>query len=162
MKIVVLSDTHLSGKNNELPAGLLEQLKSADMLIHAGDIVECAFLEKLKTLCPQVVAVYGNMDTAQTKKLLAEKEIICVNKFKVGIAHGAGAPDKLIDFLTDAFKNDRVDLIVFGHSHKPFNKKIAGILFFNPGSPTDTVFAPYNSYGIIEITDSISAKIVRI
>ena len=33
----------------------------------------------------------------------------------------------------------------------PKNEYIEGVLFFNPGSVTDTVYAPYRSYGIIEI-----------
>jgi len=64
--------------------------------------------------------------------------------------------------LTEAFKNDKVDLIIFGHSHCGLNEKKGGILFFNPGSATDKVFAPYNSYGIIEINDKIKATIIRI
>jgi predicted phosphodiesterase len=42
------------------------------------------------------------------------------------------------------------------------NEKIGKILFFNPGSATDKVFAPYNSYGIIEVNDKIDAKIIKI
>ena len=60
------------------------------------------------------------------------------------------------------FKKDKVDIIIFGHSHTPENKKIDGILFFNPGSLTDKDFAPYNSYGILELNDEIEAKIIRI
>ena len=46
---------------------------------------------------------------------------------------------------------EKPDIIVFGHSHLPMNEYIKGVLYFNPGSATDTVFAPYRSYGIIEI-----------
>jgi putative phosphoesterase len=64
--------------------------------------------------------------------------------------------------MQEAFKNDGVDIVIFGHSHQPFNQMVKGILFFNPGSPTDEIFAPYKSFGIIEINDTIEARIVKI
>ncbi|MBU1888025.1 MAG: metallophosphoesterase family protein, partial [Candidatus Omnitrophica bacterium] len=55
------------------------------------------------------------------------------------------------------------DIIIFGHSHVPMNEYIDGVLFFNPGSATDTVFAPYRSYGIIEIENGeVKAEIHKL
>jgi putative phosphoesterase len=77
--------------------------------------------------------------------------------------HGYGDPRNLIELLKKEFSNPRPDIIVFGHSHMPMNECIEGVLFFNPGSPTDTAFAPYKSYGIIEIKDDkIEAQIYKI
>jgi putative phosphoesterase len=88
--------------------------------------------------------------------------------------HGAGPAFGLPEMLKDAFKNDRCDLIIFGHSHKPNCQWIDGVLFFNPGSATD-LSAASNSYGIIELKKKntacvpagdfridIEAKIVKI
>ncbi|PIQ84899.1 MAG: hypothetical protein COV73_06465, partial [Candidatus Omnitrophica bacterium CG11_big_fil_rev_8_21_14_0_20_43_6] len=61
------------------------------------------------------------------------------------------------EVLKDAFKEDGCDLIIFGHSHKSMNEKIGKILFFNPGSATD-IFAAYNSYGIIELSQGSSSS----
>ena len=60
------------------------------------------------------------------------------------------------------FKKDNVNLIIFGHSHSALNKKRGNIVYFNPGSPTDKIFALHNSYGIIEINDKIETKIIKI
>ena len=60
------------------------------------------------------------------------------------------------------FKDKKVDVIVFGHSHHPMNEIKDGILFFNPGSATDTVFAPFRSYGVLEISDVIKGRIIKI
>jgi predicted phosphodiesterase len=68
----------------------------------------------------------------------------------------------LLDVLAEEFKSDNVNLIIFGHSHEPLNLKKGDCLYFNPGSPTDKVFAPYNSFGIIEINDKIEARIIKI
>jgi putative phosphoesterase len=102
------------------------------------------------------------MDDYDIKSRFPEKEIIKIGNHKIGVMHGYGHPNNLIDLLKDIFKDDELDIIIFGHSHTAFNEKINNILFFNPGSPTDKIFAPYNSYGIIEINDKIEAKIIKI
>ncbi len=162
MKIGVISDTHISVKTDSVPEPILEAFKSVDMVIHVGDLVDLAVLKQLKKVCPDVRAVFGNMDGQEIKDKLPEKEIIKIGKFKLGVMHGWGAPANLIGVLTEAFKKDKVNVIIFGHSHTPYNENKDGILFFNPGSPTDKVYAPYNSYGLIEINGEIKAKIIRI
>ena len=56
----------------------------------------------------------------------------------------------------------KVDVIVFGHTHSSQNEIKNGVLFFNPGSVTDKVFAKENSYGILEINSSIKGRIVKL
>jgi putative phosphoesterase len=102
------------------------------------------------------------MDPDEVREKLPEKEIIDIGKHRIGIMHGFGHPENLINLMSEEFKDDKVDLIIFGHSHKPCNEKKGDILYFNPGSVTDTVFAPFNSYGLIEINDRIEAKIIKI
>ena len=76
--------------------------------------------------------------------------------------HGEGAPRSLFSRVKEEFEDKKVDAIIFGHSHHTMNEKVGDILYFNPGSATDTVFAPYRSYGILEITDDIKGKIIKI
>lgn len=162
MKIGVISDTHIADKIEDVPVEILEAFKHVDMVLHAGDLVNANVLEQLKKSCKNVVAVWGNMDPGEVKGRLHEKEIISVNNFKIGLIHGFGPPATLMEFLNKAFAGERLDIIVFGHSHNPMNEKKNGILYFNPGSPTDKVFAPYNSYGIIEVDQDIKATIVKL
>jgi uncharacterized protein len=162
IKIGVISDTHISGKNYELPEKILEAFKGVEMVIHAGDILDLSVLESIKRACKNVKAVAGNMDSEETKKILPEKEIIAVGKHRIGIAHGYGHPSGLTAVMERIFKGDAVDVIVFGHSHTPFNEKKGKILFFNPGSPTDKIFAPFNSYGILEVNDKIEGRIIKL
>lgn len=162
MKIGVLSDTHISGNDKKIPPAVLEGLKDVDMIIHVGDILDLGVIDVLKAICPNIKAVYGNMDGQQIKSKFPQKEIIKSGNYKIGVMHGWGAPNSLIDLLRNAFKNDCPDIIIFGHSHVPFNESIGGVLYFNPGSPTDKIFAPYNSYGLIEINDKIKARIIKI
>jgi hypothetical protein len=53
-----------------------------------------------------------------------------------------------------------IDCLVYGHTHQAENKMIDGVLFFNPGSPTDRRFAMYNSIGILETGEKITGEII--
>lgn len=162
VKIGVISDTHIPDKAGVIPQAILDGFKGVDMIIHAGDLVDLSVLGQLKAVCANVKAVWGNMDPDEVRGRLTEKEIIAAGKYRIGLMHGYGAPNNLIELLSRAFKDDNVDVIIFGHSHAPFCQKVGGKLFFNPGSATDKVFSPYNSYGLIEINGDIDAKIIRI
>jgi putative phosphoesterase len=96
------------------------------------------------------------------RKQYPAKQVISVGKFKIGLMHGWGPPQGLEKVLEDAFRQDDVDMIIFGHSHTAVNKKKGKVIYFNPGSPTDNVFAAENSFGIIEVNDTIKAMIVKI
>ncbi|MCM8779773.1 MAG: metallophosphoesterase [Candidatus Omnitrophica bacterium] len=162
MRIGVISDTHITQKSEHLPKKILDDFKTADMVLHAGDLVDITVLDELRKVCKNVYAVSGNMDSLDVKQKLKIKEIIPAGRYRIGLMHGWGNPTKLIEALADAFKEDNVDIIVFGHSHLPLNEKRGGVLFFNPGSALDKMFAPYNSYGILEVNDKVEAKIIKL
>lgn len=162
MRIGVLSDTHLHDVEKYLPQKILDEFRYVDMVLHAGDLVTPAVLDKLRTVCQDVRAVWGNMDPQEVRNNLPEKQIIEIGKFKIAMMHGFGHPNRLIELMSKTFKDDQVNLVIFGHSHTPTKETKDGILYFNPGSPTDKIFSPYNSYGIIEINDQIEARIIRI
>lgn len=160
MKILVLSDTHIPRVAQDLPGIVYDEARKADMILHAGDFVDAEVLEKLKKLKP-VTAVYGNMDSVELRRALKPKEVITVGRYRIGLIHGYGAPKDLMNTVRSEF--GAVDAIVFGHSHTAVNTTDNGILFFNPGSPTDTIFASANSYGILDVTDTkIEGKIIML
>jgi len=162
LKIIVISDTHIPDRANVLPAKLLEEIKNADMVIHAGDFVSFELLQEIKSFCKNVKAVWGNMDPQEVRNAISQKEVFKAGNFKIGLYHGFGAPNNIFEVLNSEFKNDKLDVIVFGHTHSAFNEKRGGILFFNPGSPTDKFCENCNTYGIIEINDKIQAKVMKI
>lgn len=161
MKIGVISDTHIPYAAEDLPKKIYDDFKDADLILHAGDLVEQSLLDKLNEIA-KTIAVKGNMDSHALKKILAEKEIIKVGNFRIGLTHGEGSPQGLMELVKKHFHNDKVDCIVFGHSHTPVCETRDNILFFNPGSPTDKIFAHFNSYGILEVNDKIEGRIIRL
>lgn len=168
MKIGVIADTHIPAKCGHIPEVILNAFKHVDIIVHAGDMVDMEAIDELKSACPKLIAVAGNMDSRRIIKSFPVKQIFEISGFKIGLMHGYGPPADLIKVLKDAFKNAHPDLIIFGHSHKPMNEIIDGTLFFNPGSATDLSLGR-PSYGIIEIKDrpggggsAIDAKIIKI
>lgn len=159
MRIGVISDTHIPRAAEWLPKKVCDDLKNVDLILHAGDLIEMDVLDKLKRLAP-IKAVHGNMDDTEVRRALPTKETITIGKFKIGLIHGSGSPFGLIDRVGKEFGD--VDVVVYGHSHSPENKMRNGVLFFNPGSPTDKIFARYNSYGILEVNDGIKGEIIRL
>lgn len=158
MKIGVVSDTH----SKELPGAMLKDFARVDFIIHAGDFCEKADYDALAKI-KEVKGVYGNMDGVQIRKMFPRRQIIACESVRIGLFHGEGPPRTILDVVQSEFKNDKPDLVIFGHSHQPLNEKINGVLYFNPGSPNDTMFAPYRSYGLIEIAGKeITAKLIKI
>ncbi len=152
MNIGVISDTH----SRAIPPTVLKAFKTVELIVHAGDFCAQEDLQKLSAI-KEVKAVFGNMDEPALVKKLPPKIIFDWHGFKIGVFHGEGAANRIVDSVSAQFKKDKVDVIIFGHSHKPMNERIQNVLYFNPGSPNDTIVAPYCSYGMLEI---ISGKIV--
>lgn len=159
MKIGVIADTHIPESADRIPSSVYEHFRDVDLILHAGDLLELRVLDELRKIS-EVKAVFGNMDPDVTREALPAKQVIEVGRFRIGLIHGFGPPSKLMEMVRARF--DRVEAIVYGHSHSPVNQTRRGILFFNPGSPTDRIFAPYNSCGILEVDDKIKGRIIRL
>jgi len=151
LRIGVIADTHVRAFS-EIPSPILVALARVDLIIHAGDFTETAVLEGLGTL-GEVKAVHGNMDSARLKRMLPPKELFIVNGKKIGLIHGSGGPWGMADRVRRMFKD--VDIIIFGHSHQPYNQFIGGSLLFNPGRARD-------SFGLLTIDDEIKAEIKEV
>ncbi len=151
MRIAVLADTH-ANKLEYLPKKVVDALSKVDLIVHAGDFTDIQLLTDLKQL-KKIKAVHGNMDSRQLKSVLPTKEIVETNDKRIGITHGSGAPWGIEERVRKVFESDRIDIIVYGHSHRSQNKVSNGILFFNPGKAAD-------SFGIITINGEAKGEII--
>ncbi len=159
LKIGVISDTHI----HDLAFGirLADRLCAtcfADvaMILHAGDVVNPEFLgcfgERI------VHAVRGNMDPPLSGVPI--KKIVSIAGFRIGLAHGWGAPASLEQRLLHEFQGLSLDCLVYGHSHRPVCHRVGNLLLFNPGSATDRREAPCHTVGLLEIGDRIEGSII--
>jgi uncharacterized protein len=158
MKIFVVADTH----SEPIPDAVLNVFRGVELIVHAGDF--CREVDwKIFSKLSEVKAVHGNRDDDDIRRMFPEKMIFSVGNFKIGLTHGSGSGEKVLENVRDVFSRDRLDVVIFGHSHQPFKKWIDGVLYFNPGSLTDRVSAPYRSYGVMSVSASqVTAKIVRL
>ncbi|MDP8289522.1 MAG: metallophosphoesterase [Candidatus Susulua stagnicola] len=164
MKILVLSDTHIPVTASKLPEIIEKEAKACDCCLHCGDYIIYPVYEVLSQWA-KIYGVCGNMDEDTIKNNLPAKQILKFEEITLAITHGAGHPKKILEHINREFASEAkdIDIFVFGHSHMPLNEEINGKIYFNPGSPTDTIFAPYQSYGILEINGKeIKRSIVKI
>jgi len=152
MRIAVLADTHVNTLEH-LPIKIIDTISTVDLIIHAGDFTDVQVLEELKRL-KVVKAVQGNMDSMELKTTLPVKEIVEIESKRIGITHGSGSPWSIEERVKKMFESDRIDIIVYGHSHQSQNTVINNILFFNPGKATD-------SFGILTIDGDVKGEIIN-
>ncbi len=128
MKILIVSDTH---RHNDNLYEVANRVGKIDMLIHCGDL-ECS-VEYIKEIfdCP-MIAVRGNNDFFST---LEKEEVFYIDKYKVMVTHGHHYNVSLgVDMLVDEAKSREVDIVMYGHTHRPHLEVREDITIINPGS----------------------------
>ena len=154
MRIVVLADTHVrpqpgADRRPLLPGPVYRDLRRADVILHAGDVVTHDLLDELETFAP-VFAVLGNNDGALAEALPETVEIELAG-VPVAMIHDSGAREGRAARMHRRFSDAR--LVVYGHSHLPDDRPGTGRQrLFNPGSPTQRRRAPTRSYGVVSLT----------
>jgi putative phosphoesterase len=151
MQIAVVSDTHLPRGSRAIPDACVERMRSADLVLHAGDLMAPLVLEDLRALGPPIAAVYGNMDGTDLRRVLPERQVVDAGGARIGLIHDAGPAHGRLRRMRMAFPD--CDAVVFGHSHIPLHEEEGGFQIFNPGSPTDRRRQPRHSMGLARVRD---------
>jgi uncharacterized protein len=138
--IGVISDTH-----NYLDSRIPQLLAGVDHILHGGDIGLPAIILALEQIAP-VTAVAGNTDDPGFRYRLTEVVELAKRKFLV--QHIVN-PRALADPIATRIARERPDVVVFGHTHKPFHERIGGTLFFNPGYAGKSRFGMERSLAIL-------------
>lgn len=182
MKIGVISDTHHRGSRYLLPASIKTAFAKVDLIIHAGDIIYPSVIQELEKIAP-VKAIRGNKkeDKHNFKKMLPSEIVFDIkgirfavihclkSRIKKEISHGLNlmgwqtlSDHLLVREIFSYFKNHgKIDCIIFGDTHKPFCKKVKGVLFLNPGAAYPTTKRP-GSVLILEINNKSSSIIPKL
>lgn len=131
-KFGIISDTHITSKDDPKKVkALLDQLRNifrdVDEIIHAGDVCEDFFLDKLKIVAP-TKAVKGKLDKIKNASTFIKFN---ARVYNIGVIHKP--PENLEDF----FKKNDLHILIHGHTHVPLIKGTQyNTLILNPGSPT--------------------------
>ena len=136
-RLAIIADTHLPRGRRRLPDACVARLRAADLILHAGDLVEESVLDELLALGPPVHAVHGNVDAPAVVARLPERTIVEVAGVRIGMVHDAGPARGRLERQRAAFPDCAA--VVFGHSHIPLHERSfdAAFQLLNPGSPTD-------------------------
>lgn len=120
-RIGLISDTH-----GLLRPEAVEALRGSELILHAGDVGKPEILAALREIAP-VIAVRGNVDTADWTRKLPETAVAEADKVLLYILHDVHSLD-----LNPAAAGFHV--VVSGHSHQPGKLERDGVLYINPGS----------------------------
>ena len=116
-------------------------------ILHAGDVGGGTVLRDLRRIAP-VTAVLGNVDFAESGLRLTERVELGGRVF---LLHHIVNPRQLTDDLREDLQKRPVDVLVFGHSHVPFERRLEGTLFLNPGYAGMPRFAQPRSLALVHI-----------
>lgn len=145
MRLLITSDTHVPKRARELPDELLAAVGRADVVLHAGDWVDTATLDLLEARARRLIAVYGNNDGPGLRARLPEVARAELGGLRFGVVHETGAAQGRERRCAERFPD--LDVLVFGHSHIPWDTTAeGGLRLLNPGSPTDRRRQPYRTY----------------
>ena len=150
MLVVITADTHVPKRARDLPVPLWVAVDAADVVIHAGDWVDVALLDAVRARSRRLVGVYGNNDGPALRSRLPEVARLDLAGLRIAVVHETGAATGRERRCARAYPD--TDLLVFGHSHIPWDTRApGGLRLLNPGSPTDRRRQPYATFMTAEV-----------
>jgi len=149
-QLLVISDSH--GHKENLYDALIQKGKECDALIFLGDGIEDLLnlieenhnLEQKDKFLPSVIVfVQGNGDdsyysyyTDEIKKIdIPETQEITAAGKRIFITHGHRFNVYYtLHRLEEKLETEDYDIVLFGHTHVPFQERLGSKLLLNPGS----------------------------
>ena len=157
--LLLISDTHIPGRARRLPDAVLRAADAADLVIHAGDWVTASVLDELAEHA-DVLGVYGNNDGPDLRARLPEVARREIEGVRFAVVHETGDARGRETRMPRAYPD--VDVLVFGHSHIPWDTTApGGLRLLNPGSPTDRRRQPHHTM-MTAIVDAGAVRDVRL
>ena len=148
-RVAVIADTHLPRGARRLPESCLAELRAADLILHAGDVVTAPVLGELCALGPPLEAVHGNMDDVALRAALPERHVVEIEDARVGMVHVPGPAAGREERLARWFPGCAA--VVYGHTHRPQVARYGNCWILNPGSPTERRRAPAHTMIVLEL-----------
>ncbi len=155
MHLLLIADTHIPQRALDLPEAVWAEIDTADVVVHAGDWVSLDLLDQLQDRSKDLMGCWGNNDLgAEWRKRLPEVDRRTLEGVTVAVTHETGDKRKR-DALCDE-KYAGTDLLVFGHSHVPWDSTTpGGIRLLNPGSCIDRRMQPKCTYMTLDLVDGV-------
>ncbi|MBH0122320.1 metallophosphoesterase [Rhodococcus sp. CX] len=154
MRLLLLADTHVPARARRLPDEVWNEVDRADVVVHAGDWIEIGLLSALEERAARLVACWGNNDGPALRERLPEIARVTLDGVRLAVVHETGPSAGREKRMAAAYPD--TDVLVFGHSHIPWDTTApGGLRLLNPGSPTDRRRQPYCTYMTATIEDGV-------
>lgn len=150
MRLLLLADTHVPKRARDLPASVWAEVDRADVVVHAGDWVDVALLDALEERAT-VLGCWGNNDGPPLRARLPEVARVTLEGVRFAVVHETGPSTRRDERMAAAYGD--VDVLVFGHSHIPWDATSGHLRLLNPGSPTDRRRQPTGTYLTAEVAE---------
>ncbi|WP_217614904.1 metallophosphoesterase [Cellulomonas sp. GbtcB1] len=145
MDLLLLADTHVPRRARDLPPVVWDAVDAADVVLHAGDWVDVALLDALEARARRLVGCWGNNDGPDLRARLPEVARAELGGLRFAVVHETGQAAGREARCAAAYPD--ADVLVFGHSHIPWDTVApGGLRLLNPGSPTDRRRQPAGTY----------------
>jgi putative phosphoesterase len=144
---VLVADTHLPTRAKAIPDEVWRAVDAADGVVHAGDWVDEPTLDAFQARTPLLLGCAGNNDGPALHARLPAVAAAELDGVRLGVVHDSGDAKGREARMDDRFADLRLHLLVFGHSHIPWDSTTPrGLRLLNPGSPTDRRRQPFKTY----------------
>lgn len=145
LTLTLLADTHLPTRARRLPDEVWSAVDVSDVVVHAGDWIEPALLDDLERRSGRLIACYGNNDGVELRDRLPLVARAELDGVRLAVVHETGQKQGREARMAALYPD--VDVLVFGHSHIPWDTTApSGLRLLNPGSPTDRRRQPFCTY----------------
>ena len=157
MRLLLLADTHVPRRARDLPATVWAEVDRADLIVHAGDWVDVSLLDALEARAA-VLGCWGNNDGPPLRRRLPEVARETIEGLRFAVVHETGPSSRRNERMAGMYGD--VDVLVFGHSHIPWDATQGHLRLLNPGSPTDRRREPACTYLTLEVSDGVLSDVV--
>lgn len=159
-RLGVLSDTHRYSRAAAVPSSAIERMGACDAYLHCGDFLDSALLQPLRERA-LVFVVLGNVDPPGAPGEAPGALLLRLGDWRVGAVHAAGG--YLAAWRRTAAKfPERLDVLCFGHSHRPVAENADGLVLLNPGSAVDPRGLPAASVAVVEFAQGLHVQVLKL
>jgi putative phosphoesterase len=142
MVLGLISDTH-----NVLDSRVHDRFAGVDRILHAGDVCDPMIIQELGLIAP-VTVVLGNNDPLVGWR---ETEVTEWGGRRILIEHIV-RPEAPSAAFRQRLTRSGAGMVVFGHTHRPYQATIGDVLFLNPGSAGSPRFGLPRSLALLHLT----------
>jgi putative phosphoesterase len=158
VELLLIADTHLPKRARDLPVSVWDEVARVDVVIHAGDWVEPVLLDELEARARRLVGCWGNNDGDELRRRLPERADVELEGVRLAVVHETGPSAGRDQRMAKLYPG--VDVLVFGHSHIPWDTTAdTGLRLLNPGSPTDRRRQPFCTYMTATVADAVLSDV---